>query len=217
MSRANSTGQAPRRSDGARTHAEILEEAMRLASIEGLGALTVGRLAERAGISKSGLYAHFGSKERLQLEVVEAAAEVFRREVITPGLETPPGLARLEALYEAYLSYIERGVFPGGCLMAGLVSELDAQTGPLHDMMVAGRRQWEGLVRQVIAEAVARGDLDPRIDPEQLVFELDALVDHANFVYVLYRDPTYLARGRTAMKALLSRSRPRRQSPSRSD
>lgn len=118
-----------RRSDGEHTHAAILEAAIRLASIKGMGSLTIGRLARELDVSKSGVFAHFRSKERLQKETIEAATEIYEREVLQPGLAAPDGLARLESLCEAFLSYVERNVFPGGCFFAQLLREFDAQTG----------------------------------------------------------------------------------------
>lgn len=194
-----------RRSDGEQTHATILDEAMRLASIEGLNGLTIGRLADVAGISKSGLYAHFGSKERLQLETIEAAWQVFEREVIHPALAAPEGLARIEALCDAYVSYIERGVFPGGCFFAGLLTEFDAQPGPIHDLVADGNQQWVEFQISLISRAQELGEIDPSVDPEQLAFETEALLEFAGYLYILHRDPAKLKRGRAAAHAILDR------------
>jgi AcrR family transcriptional regulator len=204
----NGDNRPRRRSDGEQTHATILEEAVRLASIEGLGALTIGRLAQVSGISKSGLYAHFGSKKRLQLETIEAAREIFVREVIQPGLEVPEGLRQLEALCVAYLSYVERHVFPGGCFFYALMSEFDAQPGTFHEEIVADNREWLGLLTSAAATAQAKGEIDPRIDPDQLVFELEAALELANCQYVLHRDPVALERARTAVRSTLERAAP---------
>ena len=115
--------QAPRerRSDGDRTHTAILNTAAAMASVDGIHGLTIGRLADSLGVSKSGLYAHFGSKEALQLETIETAKLIFEREVMVPAYLAPEGLPQLESLLEAYFSYLQRGVFPGGCFFAGLV------------------------------------------------------------------------------------------------
>lgn len=200
------TEEPRRRSDGARTHAAILEAAMRIASIEGLGSLTIGRLARELGISKSGVFAHFRSKQRLQRETIEAAGEVFEREVLEPGLDAPEGLARLESLCEAYLSYLERGVFPGGCFFAQLLGEFDAQTGPIHDEVAAGQRGWVGLIEGLVDAAKERGELDPATDSGQLAFEVFAPLELANSLSTLHRDPSIVQRGRDAVRAAIARA-----------
>jgi AcrR family transcriptional regulator len=199
--------QSPRRrSDGEQTHAAILDSAMRLASVEGLGALTIGRLARELGVSKSGVFAHFRSKERLQLETVAAAAQVFDREVLEPGLTAAPGLGRLRALCEAYLSYIERGVFPGGCFFAQVLAEYDALSGPVHDEVAVGQGGWLRLLEDEARTAQGAGELAADVDPAQLAFELSSPVELANYLSVLNRDPRFVERGRRAVRDLLSRA-----------
>jgi AcrR family transcriptional regulator len=185
----------------------ILEAAMRTASVAGLGALTLGRLAKELGVSKSGLYAHFGSKRRLQLETIEAARRVFAREVIEPGLAAPNGLARLEALTEAFLSYVEGDVFPGGCFFAGMLSEFDGQPGQVHDETAADKTLWLGLLAQMARDARDCGELDRKADVEQLAFEVDAALELANYLFVLYRDPKVLEQGRQAIQHAIERRR----------
>lgn len=177
---------------------------MRLASIEGLGSITIGRLARELGISKSGVFAHFRSKERLQQETIAAARAVFEREVLAPALNAPDGLARLEALCEAYLSYVEREVFPGGCFFAQLLGEFDGQRGTIHDEVVADQRSWIDLLASQIAIACERGELDPATDARQLAFELYAPMELANFLATLHGDPEPVARGREAVRARLA-------------
>ena len=196
-------GSAQRRSDGERTYRTILDEATRLASVEGLSSLTIGRVAKEVGMSKSGVFAHFRSKERLQRETIEAAREVFEREVLGPGLAAPEGLARVEALCAAYLSYVERGVFPGGCFFAHLLAEYDAQTGPVHDRIADDQRGWLGLLERLIRTAQEQGQLDLAADPTQLAFELSAPVELANYWSVLYRDMSFVERGRSAVRAII--------------
>jgi AcrR family transcriptional regulator len=206
MTEAHDDKAAPRRrSDGAQTHAQILDTAMRLASIEGLGSLTIGRLARDLGVSKSGVFAHFRSKERLQRETIKAAEKLFQHEVLEPGLAASEGLARLESLCEAYLSYVERGVFPGGCFFAQLLGEFDAQDGPIHDEVVADHRQWLGLLEGLIDTARGQGELDPDTDAGQLAFELFGAMELANYLSMLYRDPSAIERGREAARAAISR------------
>lgn len=200
----NGARQAPRRSDGERTHREILDVAMRLASVEGLGSLTIGRLSREVGISKSGVFAHFRSKERLQKETVEAARDVFLREVLEPGLAAPQGLSRVEALCEAYLSYVEREVFPGGCFFAHILAEFDARDGPIHEEVAADQRGWIGLLEEEIRAAQRGGELDPERDPAQLAFQLTAAAELANYYATLHRDGAMVERGREAVRQTLA-------------
>jgi AcrR family transcriptional regulator len=195
-----------RRSDGERTHAAILDAAVRLASVEGIGALTIGRLAEEVGVSKSGLYAHFRSKQDLQLEIVAVAREIFDREVVAPAMAAPEGRARLERLCEAYLSYSQRRVFPGGCFFAGMLAEFDAQSGPLHEEVVADQREWVELVETTARQAQARGDLRADADVGQLAFELTSVLEHANYYIVLFDDQGVVARARRAVHAAIERA-----------
>ena len=197
-----------RRSDGEQTHAAILDAAMRLASIEGLSSLTIGRLARELGVSKSGVFAHFRSKQRLQQETIAAAGEVFEREVLAPASEAPEGLARLEALCEAYLSYVERGVFPGGCFFAHLLAEFDAPDGPIHDEVDATQRGWLALLEEHITIAQRAGDLRAEVDRSQLAFELYAPLELANYLATLHRDPSLTDRGRAAVQAAVAAASP---------
>jgi AcrR family transcriptional regulator len=203
-----STAEPRRRSDGEATHAAILAAAMRLASIEGLGSLTIGRLARELDISKSGVFAHFRSKQRLQRETVEAAETVFAREVVEPALAAPEGLARVEALCHSYLSYVERGVFPGGCFFAQLLAEFDGPSGEIHDLVVVGQRGWLGMLTGLIVTAQRHGELNPDIEAEQLAFELYGHLELANYLATLYRDQSMLDRGRRAVTSTLAASAP---------
>lgn len=201
------TRDRPRRSDGEQTYSTILDAAVRLASIEGLGGLSIGRLAQEVGVSKSGLYAHFGSKRRLQLDVIQQARAIFEREVVAPAFEAPEGIRRLEALCEAYLSYVERRVFPGGCFFAGMLAEFDAQSGSPHDEAAADQREWIGLIEGIAQEAKARGEMSADADLPQLIFDLTAAVEHANYYSVLFDDPAVVGRARAAISAAVARAR----------
>lgn len=196
----------PRRSDGEQTYTAILDAAVRLASVEGLGGLSIGRLAQQVGVSKSGLYAHFRSKRRLQLDVIRQARAIFEREVVAPAFEAPEGVARLEALCEAYLSYVERRVFPGGCFFAGMMAEYDAQSGSPHDEAAADQREWVGLLEAIAHDAQARGELDADADIPQLIFDLTAAVEHANYYSVLFGDTAVVGRARIAIAAAIARA-----------
>ncbi|MFP3712154.1 TetR/AcrR family transcriptional regulator [Puerhibacterium sp. TATVAM-FAB25] len=195
-----------RRSDGEQTHAAILDTAVRLASIEGLGGLSIGRLAQEVGVSKSGLYAHFGSKQDLEMSIWAAAREIFEREVIEPALAAPDGLARFEQLCERYLSYIERRVFPGGCFFAGMLAEFDARTGRGHDEIADDQREWNALLDATAAAAQAAGELDPTADLRQLVFDVAAAIQLANYYFVLFGNAGVIDQARSSIRAAISRS-----------
>lgn len=195
-----------RRVDGERTHAAILQAAARLASVEGINGLTIGRLADVLGVSKSGLYAHFGSKERLQLETIEAAWAIFEEEVVAPSVRSPEGLEQLRAVIEAFFSYVERGVFPGGCFFAALLAEEDARTGPIHDVVVSLERRFAEEMAGLVREAHRRGEIASGVDAEQLAFELYACMELANFHFVLFRDPDVLGRGRSGVSRILAQA-----------
>ena len=202
-----SSAEARRRADGERTHAAILEAGMKIASIDGLQGLTIGRLAEELGVSKSGVYAHFGSKEQLQLETIDAAIEIFGREVIAPAYEAPEGVRRLEALFDAYFSYLERWVFPGGCFFAALLAEMDATGGGVHDKVVSLERDWVREFTSYAEAAQKLGEVRMDVDVAQLVFELYACMELTNYHFVLFRDPAVLERGRRAVTRILRDAR----------
>jgi AcrR family transcriptional regulator len=208
MGDRNETGGRRRRSDGARTHAAILDRAAQVASVEGVHGLTIGRLAEALGVSKSGLYAHFGSKEQLQIETIEAAMAIFDEEVMRPALEAPAGLPQLEAVLEFFFSYVERGVFPGGCFFAGLLAEEDGRDGPIHDVVVEWERESVDGIAELAREAQRRDEITTDVDPDQLAFELYACIELANFHFILFRDPGVLERGRRAVRSLIERAAP---------
>jgi AcrR family transcriptional regulator len=189
---------------GDRTRAAILHEAARLATVEGLEGISIGGLAAVTGMSKSGLYAHFGSREALQLATIDAARESFIREVVAPALSTAPdGRERLLALCDGFLSYVERRVFPGGCFFVTTSAELGSRPGAVHDRVAAYQRQWSDLLRQTAREAEAKGDLPAHVDADQLAFELGAILAGANIVAVLHSDDSAIERARRAIRRQL--------------
>src|SRR6476660_7866124 len=149
-----------RRSDGQRSRAAILREAARLATVEGLDGLSLSRLADAVGMSKSGLFAHFGSKQELQLATIEAASAIFSEQVLEPALLAPTGMQRLRLLADRYLSYIEAANFPGGCFFASIAAEMDTHPGPVRDVAVGFMADWLALLEQTVEQAQADGDLD---------------------------------------------------------
>jgi AcrR family transcriptional regulator len=196
------------RADGARSRQAILTAATELATVEGLDGLSIARLAEHAGMSKSGLFAHFRSKEDLQVATIDAAAEMFHREVTQPGLAAPAGLRRVRSLCEAFLKYLERAIFPGGCFFVAAAAELDAKPGPVRDhLRMVYSRILEGLAG-IIREAQGLGEIDATEDVAQLTFELDSLMLGANFAYVFFGDPAALDRARLAIEQRLAHAAP---------
>ena len=184
---------------GERTRNSILETAVDLASLQGLEGLTIGMLAEELKMSKSGLFAHFGSKEELQLATVEAASARFIREVWTPAMKADRGLTRLRALCDSWLSYAERRVFPGGCFFASASAEFDGRPGPVRDRIASLMKEWLDALSGAIERAQATGEVDREVDPMQVAFELDALMSGANWAFQLHRDERAFERARTAI------------------
>jgi AcrR family transcriptional regulator len=191
------------RADGERSRQLILETAARLATVEGIDGLSIGRLAQATGMSKSGLFAHFSSKEELQLAAIGTARSIFLADVVAPAEAEPPGLARLERLCEGMLSHIDRRVFPGGCFFAVVGSEQAGKPGPVLDRVVEVGNQWVALLAEAVKEAQERGELDDAMDPEQLAFELNAYLQMADLVFQL-GDPGGIERGRDAIRRRLA-------------
>jgi AcrR family transcriptional regulator len=192
-------------SHGARTRTAILQTAADLASVDGLDGLSIGRLATELAMSKSGLFAHFGSKEELQLATVEEARQRYAREVVEPACAAGSGIIRLDALCEAFLSYLERAVFPGGCFFASAMAEFDSKApGPVRDRIAQCQDQWMNTLQQAARHAQERGELGTGSDPQQLAFELEAALLSANWYFHLFSDATYLDRARRAVQARLA-------------
>ena len=189
-----------RRTRGDRTRRAILTTAVNVASVEGLEGLTIGRLATELEMSKSGLFAHFGSKEELQVATVRAAAAIFVHRVIRDAEERfEPGIARLQAMLDSWIGYMERGTFAGGCFFAAATIEMDGRPGPVRDAVAAQMSSWAALLTDYARAAVERGEMLPDTDPEQLAFELDALGTAVNSGWQLHEDRAVFERGRRAI------------------
>ena len=193
-----------RRRRGNRTRESIVQAAADLASVEGLEGLTIGRLAAALGMSKSGLFAHFGSKEELQLATIDAARRRFVDHVVKPSRSLPQGRRRLEALMNDWLAYFRSEVFAGGCFFHSVKSEFDSRPdNAVRDVVTEDVRQFLGLLTREIRKAQAAGDIDPAVDPLQLAFELDALGAGAHQHFQLLQDPAAFDRAATAIRARL--------------
>lgn len=192
---------------GERTRAAILRVAVDLASIEGLEGLTIGRLSTELSMSKSGLFAHFGSKEDLQLATIEAARAIFIDEVVRPAHESSEkGLPRIWELCERWTEYAQRGVFKGGCFFAAASSEFDGRPGPVRDRVADIMLEWLGVLERGVREAQELGHLDPKDDPKQVAFEFNALVMAGNWAFQLHGDLKAFTRAREAIRARLRAS-----------
>jgi AcrR family transcriptional regulator len=204
----SSTQTRKRRSDGERSRAAILEEAAKLSTVEGLGGLSLGRLADAVGMSKSGLFAHFGSKEELQLATVDHAAALFAAEVIAPAREAPKGLARVWALCENMVDYSQRQVFPGGCFFAAASFEFNRRPGPVRDRIQEMLGTWVSYLEHAVEQAQQSGEILQDLSAKELAFQLDAFAQAANARYQLFRDDAVFSEARRAIRERLESLRP---------
>lgn len=187
---------------GDQTRRLVLRKAVDIASVDGLEGLSIGRLAKELDASKSGVFAHFGSKEELQLATIRAARRIYADAVVEPALTVEPGLARVWTLSESWLEYSRRRVFPGGCFFAKASHEYGARRGPVHDYLAEVNQEWMQLIEQTIVAAIDRGELEA--DPGQLAFELNAYYDSANMASLLRdNDDTVYERARQSIRARL--------------
>ena len=189
-----------RRADGERRRQAILRGAAELATVEGLDGLSIGRLASHIGMSKSGLYAHFDSKEELQLATIDEAQGIFVREVTGPALAQPDGVARILGLCDAFLSHLERRVFPGGCFFAAAAAEFDTHDGRVKEKVRDFFERWLRDISDMVREAQRRGEIDAGLDPDQVAFEIDSLLLGANSGFVLFGDQRALERARAGIR-----------------
>lgn len=189
---------------GAATREAILRLAADQASVDGLEGLSIGQLATTLGMSKSGLFAHFGSKELLQLATIEDARKRYVEAVLVPALGAPRGIRRLDALCDSFLTYIERAVFPGGCFFASAMAEFGGkEPGPVRDRIADCQHQWTTTLERAAHDGRDRGELTAACEPEQLAFELEAALLSANWYFHLHSDASYLDRARRAVRSRL--------------
>lgn len=181
---------------GARTRESILRAAVNLASVEGLEGLTIGRLADELKMSKSGLFAHFGSKEELQLATVEMAREIFVAHVIRPALAKPAGMPRLWALCENWLEHVETRVFEGGCFFTAASFEFDSRPGPVRERIVEAMKKWLLTLSRAVDEARKAGHLSASVNPQQFAFEIYSLAIGGHWGNQLLGDKKALSNAR---------------------
>jgi AcrR family transcriptional regulator len=205
---------SPRRSaaQASETHRAILERSVAMASVEGMEGVTIGRLAGALGLSKSGVLRHFATKEELQLATLAAALEIFRAQVWEPVAELPPGRARLLALYDAWLSYLERDVFPGGCFVTAAACEFDDRPGRVRDALTAAQTRWISVLENEVRAARRAGDLPRSTDPAAVAFTLNALALGVNQTRRLLHDDRASQHAWRAVRDLLGVPHARRRS-----
>ncbi|MBG0564299.1 TetR/AcrR family transcriptional regulator [Actinoplanes aureus] len=185
------------RDDGARQ--TILRRAADIASQDGLEGLSIGRLATELGMSKSGLFGYFGSKEELQLATIRTATTIFVDEVVKPALAVEPGLDRLRRLLDNWLHYSEQRTFAGGCFFFSVNAEFDARPGRIRDTLTAAGQDWRDLLTRTVEEARGLGELPADTDADQLAFELLAFLQTANAASLLFDDADAYRRARIAV------------------
>jgi AcrR family transcriptional regulator len=196
-------GTRRQRADGARTREAIVREAVSLATLDGLEGLSIGNLATALDMSKSGLYAHFGSKQELQLATVGEAGRVFDAEVIEPALAAEPGLAQLVAVCDAFFDHLMRRTFPGGCFFAGAVLEMGTRPGAVREAIAAFQDAFTSLIRDFVVTALEQHELPADEDADALTFEISGIILAANSNFVLRQDPAVLEVARTVVRRRL--------------
>ena len=183
---------------GAQTRDRILDAAQAIASRAGLEGLTIGGIAEQLGMSKSGVFAHFGSREDLQIAVIDDYARRFAQAVFRPALSLPRGLPRLTAMFENWLDRVQFVNIPNGCILVSGAIEFDDKEGPVRDRMVTVIRTWQSELHTAAAQANAEGHLIQACEPEQLVFELYGVILALHHDARLLRDARAVRRARSA-------------------
>ncbi|GAB2745949.1 TetR/AcrR family transcriptional regulator [Amycolatopsis magusensis] len=185
---------------GDATRQAVLRRAMDVASVDGLDGLSIGELAKDLNLSKSGVFAVFGSKEELQLATIDAANAIFTEQVVDRVPASATGVDRFSELCERWLDYSEKRIFPGGCFFFHTSAEYDARDGRVHDALVARSRNWTRL----LVDTLRAADVD---DAEQVVFEVEALARTANAFSVLHGSPDAYRRARIGIRARLAELR----------
>jgi AcrR family transcriptional regulator len=191
---------APRRqARGLRTREAILARAVNIASVEGLEGLTVGTLAGQLKMSKSGLFAHFGSKEELQLATVKQARQIFIDNVTKPALGVPKGMPRLWGLVDYWLALVEKRVFRGGCFFSAASFEFDSRQGVVRDRIAEIMHEWIGVLTRAVSEAQKAGHVDRKVDPTRLAFEIHAIAMGGHWAFQLLDDCEAYSRARMTL------------------
>jgi len=190
-------------SKGTATRERILEQALKDASLQGLEGLSLGRVAEEVGMSKSGLFAHFGSKEELQRQVLGAAAEKFGAIVVKPALTAPRGIPRVRAMFEGWLRWERDQSVPGGCVFTHAQAELDDKPGPVRDTLADWQRQWKEMLARAASIAIEEKQFRKDVDTKQFAFQMFGIIFAYYHAKRLLDDPTAEAQARAAFESLV--------------
>ena len=193
---------------GAETRVSILTQAISMAGILGLEGLTIGRLATQTGMSKSGLFGHFGSKEALQFAVLETIAKDFSLKVISPALKEPTGETRLRKLFSNWMEWANDEKQEGGCRLMGASVELNARPGELRDYLAEQQIEWIDCIRRMAQKAVSESIFRAGLDTRQFAFEFHSIGLGLNFSLRLLRDPAALSRSQVAFDSLIQKAKP---------
>jgi AcrR family transcriptional regulator len=196
-------------SKGARTKETIVAEAMKAASVEGFNGLSIGNLATRLGMSKSGLFAHFGSKEELQKAVMDASSDRFLEAVWKPARAEPRGLPRLRRMFALWLDWMNANPdLPGGCILTAAATEMDDKPGPVRDKLVAMQNEWMATLARSAELAIREGHFREDLDCQQFAFEVSGIVFSLSFYTRLLHDPKARDRAQAAFDDLVNRAAP---------
>lgn len=193
------------RADGVDSRRTILDAAARLATTHGLEGLSIGELARHIGMSKSGLYAHFKSKEELELATIDTAAEIFENEVLRPIPASVCGIARITALSEGFFQHLTRRVYPGGCFIATVAAQLAPRPSRARDRVLQLQGAWIAQFVAALRQTSEAGELLPDVDLDQVVFEITAMMFRANFAWIVTEDERVLNQARIGIRNVLSR------------
>ena len=191
---------APRpQARGLRTREAILASAVNIASVQGLDGLTVGSLASQLRMSKSGLFAHFGSKEDLQLATVEVARQIFIEKVTKPAVAAPKGMPRLWGLINQWLILVEKRVFSGGCFFSAASFEFDSKRGVVRDRIAAIMREWMDVLVRAVELTQKAGHISPKVNPTRLAYEIHGIAMGAHWAHQLLDDKQAYSRARATV------------------
>ncbi len=189
---------------GKQTKSAILQQGLALASIKGLGGITIGVLADEVGMSKSGLYGHFKSKENLQLEILSFATERFIEEVVAPSLKATRGEPRVHTLFERWVKWADANYLPGGCIFIDAIAEFDDQPGPIRDLLVKTQRDWMDTLATAARIAVEEKHFRADLDPVQFAYDIYSVAYGYHFAYRLLEDTNARKYANNSIKRILA-------------
>jgi AcrR family transcriptional regulator len=192
---------------GEQTRATVLDAALTLASEVGLEQVTIGKLAERVGLSKSGLFAHFNSKDNLQVQLLQETIDRFVQLVVSPALKQPRGEPRVRALFDRWLEWPKADFQPGGCIFIAAATELDDKPGPARDLLVSSQKDWLDTIATAVRIAITEKHFRRDLDPQQFAHEAYSLALGYHYVHRLLNDPRAEARTRAAYERLIANAR----------